>query len=209
MNRSRKKRNRREIRRQRQLREKNQRIAVHGEEKYTEEEIPLRLRLKKHAVEFSLIAFVIIGVLFVISLGPDKKSVQELRESFAPFLNKRSLEWDEEFLQGYKIIVFTDKNIIQTSFDTLPDDLKINWKKMSVVRIQANQLSGTTEKIKIAINDITYTPEDVSGMTVTVILSRQKGASARLARLGKFELVAKIGEDDGRQLFFLLGLRSL
>jgi len=81
MNRSRKKRSRKEIRRRRQLREKSQRIAVHEEEKYTEEEIPLRLRLKKHAVEFSLIVFVVIGVLFIISLGPDKKAVQELQES--------------------------------------------------------------------------------------------------------------------------------
>jgi len=209
MNRSRKKRSRRKIRRRRQLREKSQRIAVHEEEKYTEEEIPLRLRLKKHAVEFSLIVFVVIGVLFIISLGPDKKVVQELQESFDPFLYNRSLEWDEEFLQGYKIIVFTDKDIIQTSFDTLPDDLKINWKKMSVVRIQANQLSGMTEKIKITINDITYAPENVSGMTATVILLRQKGASVQLARFGKLEFVAKIVEDDSSQLFFLLGLRSL
>jgi len=209
MSQSRKKRSRKEIRRRRQLREKDQRVASNEEEKYAETEISLRLPFKKYKIELLFVIFAVIGVIFVISLGPDKKAAQELRESFNPFLYAKSWQWDEAFSKGYKIIVFTEKSIIHTSFDTLPDDLKINWKEMSVARIQANRLSGTTEKIKITINDITYAPADVSGMTTTVILSRQKGASGRLARLGKLELVAKIVEDDGSQLFFLLGLRSL
>jgi len=174
MNRSRKKRSRRDIRRRRQVREKSQRIAAHEEKKYTKEKVPLRFLFKKHVVELSLIAIMIFGVLFVISLGPDKNAVKELQDSFDPFLYDRSLEWDEEFLQGYKIIVFTDKDIIQTSFDTLPNELKIDWKKMSVVRIQANQLSGTTEKVKITLNDIAYAPVNVSGMTTRAVLLRQR-----------------------------------
>jgi len=209
MNQFRKKRSRGEIRRRRQLREKNQRLAVHGENKYKEKEVPLRLLLKKYVVEFSLIVFVIIGVLFIISLGPDQKATKKLRESFNSSLNSQSWEWDEEFLQGYKIIVFTDKDIIQTSFDTLPDDLKINWKKMSVVRIQANQLSGTTEKIKITINDITYASVGMSGLTARAVLSRQKGTIAKLANFGNIEFIVKIIEDDGDQVFCLFGLRNL
>jgi len=209
MSRSRKKRSRREIRRRRQLREESGRIASRQEAKYTEEEIPLRSLFGKYKVELSLVVFALIGVIFVMSLGPDKKAAQKLRESFDSSLYVESLRWDMTFSQGYKVFVFTEKNIIPTSFDTLPDDLKIDWKKMSVTRIQTDQLSGTIEKIKITMNGITYAPADVSGMSTTVILSRQKGASARLARFGKLEFVAKIVEDDGSQLFFLLGLKRL
>jgi len=119
------------------------------------------------------------------------------------------VEWDAEFSQGYKIIVFTDTDIIHTSLNTLPDDLKINWKEMSVARIQANQLNNTIEKIKITINDIAYMPAQVSGLAVTVTLLRKKGAAARLTKFGDLEFVAKIVEDNGGQLFCLLGLRDL
>jgi len=210
MNQSRKKRSRGEIRRRRQLREKSGRIASRQEEKYTEEEeVPPHLLLKKYKVELLLVAFALIGVIFVMSLGPDKEAAQKLRESFDPSLYRRSLQWNEVYSQGYKVVVFTDKNIIHTTFDTLPDDLKINWKKMSVVRIQANQLSGTTEKIKITINDITYAPANISGMSATVTLTRQKGASAKIAEFDKLNFVVKIVEDEDDQLFCLFGLRSL
>jgi len=209
MNQSRKKRSRGKIRRRRQLREESERIASRQKEEYTKEAIPIRLLFKKYIAELLMAAFVIFGVVFVISLGSDKKAVQKLQESFDPLLYDRSLEWDATYSQGYKIIVFTEKNIIHTSYDTLSDDLEINWKEMSVTRIQADQLSGTIEKIKIAINGITYAPANVLGMTATVILSRQKGASARLAKFGNLEFVAKIVADDSSQLFFLLGLRNL
>lgn len=209
MNRSRKKRSRGEARRHKRLREENERIASRQDEEYAEDEIPLRLLLKKYKVELLLVGLVIIGVAIIMSLGPDKKTAKKLRDSFNPFLYSQSWEWDEAFSQGYKIIVLTDKNIIQTSFDTLPDDLKINWKKMSVARVQSSRLNSMTEKIKITLTGITYAPADMLGVTATVILSRQKGASARLAQFGKIEFVAKIVEDDGEQLFCLFGLRDL
>jgi len=209
MNRSRNKRSRREIRRRRQLREKSQRIVSQEKEIYIQEETSILLLLKKYKVELLLIVFVVISVIFIISLGPDKKAAKKLQKSFDPFLHSRSLEWDEIFIKGYKIFVLTDRDIIQTSFDTLPDDLKINWKKMSVVRIQANQLNSMTEKIKITINDITYVSAGVSGLTAKAIFSRKKGASARLARFGKLDFIVKIVEEDNGKLFCLFGLKYL
>ncbi len=209
MSRPQKKRNRREIRRRRQSREKNQRLVSRDEKKYTEGDISILLFLKRYIFELFLIICLIIGIVFVKSLGPDKEAAQKLQESFDPALYGESLEWDKVFTGGYKILVLTEKDIIQTSFDTLPDDLKINWKKMSVTRIQANQLGNTIEKIKIIIKDINYAPADVSGLTAIATLSRQKGVFARLAVFSNFEFIAKIVRDDAGQLFCLLGLREL
>ena len=209
MSQSQKKRNRREMRRRKRLSEKNERISSRQKREYIEEKVTLYALLKKHIVELLLIAVALIAVAFVIALGPDKKASQKLRESFDSFLYSRSVKWDAEFSQGYKIIVFTDTDIIHTSFNTLPDDLKINWKKMSVAWIQANQLNNTIEKIKITINDIAYTPANISGLAVSVTLLRQKGSVARLTRFGELEFVVKIVEDDGSQLFCLLGLKNM
>lgn len=209
MGRSREKRSRGKIRRRRQLREESERIASRQQGGCAENEASSQLQFRKYKIELFLAAFVIICSVFIMSFGPDKKAAKKMRNSFDPFLYSQLFEWDSAFAQGYKVIVFTDEGIIQTSFDTLPKDLKINWKKMSVTRIQANQQSGIIEKIKITLDGITYAPAGISGLTTSVTLSRQKGASARLAKLGKLEFVAKIVEDEDHQLFCLLGLRSL
>jgi len=209
MNRSRKKRSRGEIRRRRQLREESERTRSYLDEDRTENEIPQRSRIKKYKIELLLAAFAIIGVVFIMFLGPDRRAAKELRDSFNFFLYSRSWEWDESFSQGYKIIVLTEKDIIQTSMDTLPDSLKVNWKEMNVARIKSSQMSGTIEKIKITLNDIAYAPVNISGVSATVTLSLQKGASARLVNLGELEFVAKIVEIRNSELFFLLGLRKL
>jgi len=209
MSRSQKKRNRREIRRRKKLKGENERIATRQEGRGTVEGVSLRSLIKKYTIELFLVGFVLIGVVFIISLGPDKKAVQKLQESFDPQLYGRSWEWDEAFAQGYKVFVLTETDIIQTSFDTLPEDLKIDWNKISITRIEENQPDGTIEKIKIVINDIHFKSAGISGLSTAAILSRQKGAYTKLASFGELEFVAKIVEDDGSQLFCLLGLRSL
>jgi len=209
MNRSRKKRNRKEIRRRKQLREESGRVASRLDEEHVEDEIAQRSLLQKYKIELSLFVFVIIGIVFIMSLGPDQRAAKKLRNSFNPFLYSRSWEWDEVFPRGYKIIVLTNKDIIQTSFDTLPDDLKINWKEMAVARIQSSQLSDMIEKIKITLFNIAYVPADISRVTTTATLLRQKEASARLAQFGKIEFVVKIVEIEDNQIFCLFGLRKL
>lgn len=191
------------------LSEENERFSSRQKGKYIEDKVSLFGLLKKYIVELLLIAVALIAVVFIVSLGPDKKASQKLMESFDLFLHSRAAEWDAEYSQGYKIIVFTDSEIIHTSFNTLPDDLKINWKNISVARIQTNQLNDTIERIKIVINDISYTSANISGLTVSVILLRRKGSVGKLTRFGDLQFEAKIVEDEGSQLFCLLGLRKL
>jgi len=73
MGQSRKKRSRGEIRRRRQLREENERIASSQKQKYVKEGVSLRQLLKKYTVELVLITFMALSVVFIMSLGPDKK----------------------------------------------------------------------------------------------------------------------------------------
>jgi len=196
------------LKRHRQLREESQRIVSREAKRYVPEAFNLWKFLWQRGVEFSLIAVLIIGVVAVRALGPDLGAIGEQRDSFGPLLLDQSLKWDKEFLYGYKVMVFTDKDIIQTSYDTLPGDLKINWKKMNVTRIQANQLNRTVEKIKIEISDIDYASAGIHNLTVRSTLLRQKGATIRLARFGELEFVVKIVDDDGNQLFCLFGLKG-
>jgi hypothetical protein len=208
MNNSRKNMSRGEIRRRRQLREQRQRIESREDEEHIQEEFSFKLFLKKYTVEVSLVVFLITGVSTVILLGPDKKAVNERQDAVRVLLRDRTYEWDEAYPYGYKIMAFTGKEIIHTSFDTLPKDFRIDWRNASVARIQASSLTNTDEKIKITMRGIRYPPAGVSGLKVTTTFSSRKGVVAKLARIGELELVAEIVEDNGEVLFCLIGLKE-
>lgn len=196
------------IRRRRQLRDQRRRAACREERRYARSAFSLRRFVGRYKAEAFFIAVLIAGVLAVASLGPDKKAAKAARDSVSSFLTDRSREWNQAYPYGYKIIALTDKDIIHTSFDTLPGDLEIDWKNLSVSRIQADRLRGTDEKIKIGIDGLNYAPAGVSGVSVTAAFSRKKGARAALARFGGLDFAAEIVEDDGEYLFLLLGLRG-
>jgi len=164
--------------------------------------------LKKHIIEMSFGVILLFGIGAVVLLGPDKKAVREMSASMSSIIEDQSPYWREAYPYGYKIIAFTDKNIIHTFFDTLPEDLEINWKDLSVARIQASQIKNTDEKIKITMANINYAPADVSGLTIVTSFSRKKGIRTSLTRLGGLEFVAEIIEDNGQELFCLFGLRG-
>ncbi|MCK4882758.1 MAG: hypothetical protein KAS92_07020, partial [Candidatus Omnitrophica bacterium] len=129
------------------------------------------------------------------------------KASVSSVIEERSEVWDEAYPYGYKIIVFTGSEIVHTSFDTLPEDLKINWKNLSVARVQAKQFGSMDEKIKIGMTDISYGPAGVSGLTIRISFIRKVGAATILTRFDDLEFIAEIIEDNTDQTFCLFGLR--
>ncbi|MCK5180863.1 MAG: hypothetical protein KAR32_15125 [Candidatus Omnitrophica bacterium] len=207
MKRSRKNKGCRKLRHYRQLRDQRQRETVRGEKKYVPAGFVLGLFLRRHKVEIFLFVFLISGVLSIILLGPDKRAINEMSASLSAVIEEKSSYWDEAYPYGYKIIALTDTDIVHTSFDTLPEDLEINWKNLFVTRIQAKQFGNTQEKIKISMDDIYYAPDGVSGLSITTTLVRRAGASAVLMQFNDLEFVAEIVENNEKQVFCLLGLR--
>lgn len=200
--------NRGKIRRRRQLREQRQRIESRGKRKYVPGRFMLGQFFKRHKVEFFFLAIIVAGVFGVFLLGPDKRAMNEMSSSMSSIIEGKSQLWQKAYPHGYKIIALTDKNIIHTSFDTLPEELEIDWDNLSISRIQADQFKKTNEKIKIKMSGINYAPAGVSGLTISTTFTRRKGATVSLIRFNKLEFVVEIIEDDGSQIFCLLGLRG-
>ena len=196
------------MRHHQQLRNQRQRDMAREEGKYAPARFVPGLFLKRHKVEIFLFVFLAAGVLSIILLGPDKGEINEMRASVSSVVEEKSQYWDEAYPYGYKVIALTDADIVHTSFDTLPEDLKINWKDLSVIRIQAKQFGSTDEKIKISMTGIYYAPAGVSDLAITTTLIRREGTSVILTRFNDLEFVAEIVEDNGEQVFCLLGLRQ-
>jgi len=208
MSKSRKDMSRGEIRRRRQLREQQERVDSKDDRRYLPAEFGFEAFLYKRKKESIFLVIIVIGVFAVLSLGPDRKAMDELRDSVDEMLSWQSMEWDVKHPHGYKVIAFTDKNIVMTSYDTMPDELKINWKKISVARIQMDQMRQTTEKIEVKIDNISYPPANISGASVVATISRNIGATASLGQYGDLNLFVKIIHDDGSNLFCLFGLNG-
>ena len=195
------------MRHHRQLRDQRQREIAREKNKYTPAKFALGLFLKRRKIEIFFTVILIVGVSGIILLGPDKGAIKEMSASVSSVIEEKSQYWDEAYPYGYKIIALTDADIVHTSFDTLPEDLEINWKDLSVVRIQTRQFGSMDEKIKISMTGIHYAPAGVSDLAITTTLIRKAGASAFLTRFNDLEFVAEIVEDNGEQVFCLLGLR--
>lgn len=199
---------RRKIRRHRQLQGQRQRKASRDERGYVPAGFTFGVFLKNHKVEIFFLVLLVAGVIGIVLLGPDKGVIDEMRASVSSVIEEKAQYWDEDYPDGYKVIALTDKDIVHTSFDTLPEDLEINWKKLSVTRIQAKQFGSVEEKIKIRMTGIHYPPAGVSGLEIMTTLIRKEGAAAVLTRFNDLEFVAKIVGDNGEQVYCLLGLRQ-
>lgn len=193
--------------RRRQLRERDLRIESREEESSQSQQFAAEPFILKHIIEILFVVLAIFGFLIFRSLAPNEGDTEKTRETVDTLLLNRSYDWELKYPYGYKIIALTDKEIIHTSYDTLPLELKINWNKIIISRIKANQLADKEEMIKIEIADIHYAPENVSGMSIATSLSRHKGAKTRLAQFGKLDFMIEIIEDTQDHLFCMLGLR--
>ncbi|MCK5083634.1 MAG: hypothetical protein KAR31_12055 [Candidatus Omnitrophica bacterium] len=181
---------------------------VREERKYVPAGFVPGLFLKHHKVEIFLLVLLVAGVLSITLLGPDKGAINEMSASLSSVIEERSQYWDEAYPYGYKIIALTGTEIVHTSFDTLPEDLEINWKDLSVSRIQTKQFGSADEKIKIGMTGIYYVPAGVSGLAITTTLTKKKGASSILTRFDDLKFVVEIIEDNGEQVFCLFGLQQ-
>ena len=208
MKRSRKKTNRAKVRKRRQIRDQREREQHRTEKKYVPEKFVFWRFLKQRKIELLLVIVMIAGITGIVFLGPDKGAINEVKTSVSSVIEEQSGYWEETYPYGYKIIALRGKDIIHTSYDTLPEGLEINWRNLSAVRIQATQFGSTEEKIKIKIPDINYAPEAVSGLTATVAFIRRKGVTTSLAQLGDLRFIVEIIEDTGDQVFCLFGLQD-
>lgn len=208
MGKSRKNNSRGRIKRRRHLRNQRDRQAGREKKKYARETFILSSFLKNRKWEIFFLLVMLIVIMLIVALGPDKRAIKKMSDSVSSLIADQSASWKEAYPYGYKIIALTEREIIHTSFDTLPEALEIHWKNLSVARIQADQLKNTDEKIKIEMPDINYAPANISRRTVTASFTRKKGMVTSLARWGKMEFAVEIIEDDGERLFCLFGLRS-
>lgn len=207
MKRFRKNGSRKKSRHHRQLQSQHQREVDREEKKYVPAQFAPGIFLKRHRVEMFFLFLLTAGVLSIIMSGPDKEAIEEMKASVSSVIEERSEVWDEAYPYGYKIIALTGSEIVHTSFDTLPEDLKINWKSLSVARVQAKQFGSMDEKIKIGMTDISYGPAGVSGLTIRTSFIRKVGAITILTRFDDLEFIVEIIEDNTDQTFCLFGLR--
>jgi hypothetical protein len=204
---SQKNKSRRKMRHHQQLRQQRQRGMVREEKNYTPAGFVPGVFFRRHKVEMFLLMVLAVGVFIIISFGPDKGAINEMRDSVSSVIEEGSQYWEESYPYGYKIIALTGTDIIQTSFDTLPEDLKIKWKNLAVARVQTKESGNLSEKIEMGMSGIQYAPAGVSNLSITTTLIRKKGASSILTQFDDLEFAAEIIEDNGEQVFFLFGLR--
>ncbi|MBN1870456.1 MAG: hypothetical protein JW847_07785 [Candidatus Omnitrophica bacterium] len=208
MSKYRKNKDRNKAKHHRQLWKQRQRKLAREERIYSPADADFGVILKTHKREVFLFVLMAVGVMGIILSGPDKDSMNKMSASVSSEIEQKSLYWEEAYPFGFKVIAFMGTDIVQTDFDTLPEDLKINWKNLSVVRIQTRQDDRTVEKIKISISGIQYEPANVSDVTITTTLVRNRGASALMTRFNDLEFVAEIIEDKDDQVYCLFGLRE-
>ena len=132
---------------------------------------------------------------------------EDIKSSMLSVSNEQHVLWKKKYPSGYKIIAFSEKKIIHTEQDTLPDDLKIDWKNVSVSVLPANPLTYTEEKLKINVPIISYAPMDMQGLNVSVVISRKKQEVVGLAKFGWHNLMAEIIGDDGDSILCLIGFQ--
>jgi len=207
---SRKNLSRGKLRRKRQLRDLWERSeSKDGEGPDVPPELIPETWVERFKVELIFLVVLIAGIVTVISFGPNLIAEQALRKTVSDLLIMDSWMWEEAYPAGYKIIALKDEKIVLTNYDSLPKGLKINWKKIAISRIQADQLRSTFEKIDIKISNVNYASKGISGRSAHVTLTRRVGSTATLMRLGDVDFIVKIVEDDGSHIFCLFGLRSV
>ena len=198
------------IQRKRQLRKQSERIHAREDRKYVPADMTFGVFIRKHRGLFIFVTILAVGIWGGRKLASIKKVDSVLQNSIDAIISERTQEWDESYPYGYKIIVFTDKEIMHTSFDTISPDFRVNWKELSVIRIQADQLERTEEKIKITAPKIQYGPQSISSLSgVTATISRKVGMKMKLGEFDKFEFIFEIVEDSEGQLFCLFGIKDL
>ncbi len=208
LKRSRKKTSRTKARHHRQMRDQKYRQHRREEKEYSPEQFSLMLLFRKRSGELLLIVIVIAAIVGIIFLGPDKKAAKEMMDSVSAVVEGQEADWEKMYPRGYKVIVLTDKDIIHTVYDTLPEDLKINWDKMFVERIQIREFGSLDEKIKIEISGISYVATGTSDLSVVGSFIRNEGVRIALAQLGDLDFMVEIVEDTGDQVFCLFGLKN-
>ena len=209
MSASRKTKSRGRIRRERQLRKQRERIQARGEDKYVPKELSIGVFLKRQS---GFIVFAVILVAVILGshlLGPDKNATTNIEEMISPLMHDKAQAWAKEYPYGYKLFALTDREITSTSYDTFSDDFTIDWKKLSITRIQADQLKRSEEKIRIIAPQVRYLPQNIASRSmVTTTISRKKGMKITLFKFSQFEFVAEVIEDKEGYLFCLFGLKN-
>ena len=210
MNASRKTKSRGRVRRERQLRKQRERVKARGDGLYVPKEMVPGAFLKRQIGVIVLAVILIAGIWAVKMLVSDKQGIADIEELIGARLEDERLSRGKEYPYGYKLIALTDKEIIPTSYDTLSRDFKIDWKRLSITRIRADQLQGAEEKIRIVAPQVHYLPRNISSQSlVTTTISRKKGMKTTLAQFDRFEFMAEIVEDKEGYLYCLFGLKRL
>lgn len=210
MNSSRKSKSRGRIRRERQLRKQHERIQARGEGRYVPKELTFGVFLRRQGSIVVLAAILFVGIWGVNRLRPEKSAATDIEELLSPLLKDGPPAWAREYPYGYKLIALTEEEMISTSYDTFSGDFKIDWKKMSITRIKADQLKTSEEKIRIIAPPVQYLPQKISSRSVvTTTISRKAGMKATLAKFDRFEFVVEIVEDKEGYLFCLFGLKNI
>jgi len=199
--------NRHQMRRRKQLRAQKGRELERQPVRQGEAAFSWKKLLAAHILELFFMGLLAAGIMGIMMLAPDRRSIKKMSDSVSVVVENQAPVWQKSYPFGYKVIAFTEKGIVHTSFDTFPEGFVFDWSSLVVAHIQANRLTNTDEKIQVVMENIDYMDVGVSGMTIDATFTRKKGMTNVLGHFGELELVAQIVEDTGGQIFCLFGLR--
>lgn len=153
-------------------------------------------------------AFVILIIVLIVIIrnyGVNNQKMKEVNLYIREISEEFFEEWDKKYSQGYKIIIFADGKVRRTRVDSLNKQLKINWQKVKIEKIEANQFKGTDEKIKVEIPQIYFEPYSIEDLMLRGTFIRRKGAKIVLISDKIFKVEIILIEDWGEELVFLFG----
>jgi len=158
-------------------------------------------------VEIGIVLCVLIGVRLIYSSGKDNNLTKKITPDVSKLSKDRHNEWKKKYPSGYKIIVFVDNYVLHTQQDTLPEDLKIDWNNVSRLRTPSDLTQKTEAKIKITIPIMSYAPAEIFNLKVSTTIYRNQKKSWKVAALSWHNLFIEIIEDNGEEIFCLLGFQ--
>jgi len=109
-----------------------------------------------------LIIVAILSSVYLFYIKDLESAKRQIQQELDESVRDKIKDYTAKYPKGIKIVTFENNEMIESSIDTLPQDLRINWKKVSLLRVSPELSRDNPSAAKIQLPQVTY---DIYGIS--------------------------------------------
>ncbi len=162
---------------------------------------------KRVMFTFTLIMVALVGSVYFIGYRLKNEDREQLKGNTEHLIKSKGENWDFQYPDGYKVITLANNKVIESSVDTLPKDIFVDWKNISLARVTPEKLKDNPGLIKMRLGEITHQASGLNQTTIMVSFAREVGQQVVVTPIKKKELFFELLEVYENSMVCLFALR--